>query len=260
MSFNVVVWNMAHKVMNWPELSRLDADVALLNEATAAPDGLNAVGSLETHGRDKSQRRWGTRVVSTHPIEEIADATASRYGRRLNIPFENARPGSWTAATVALPGLSLTVVALYGLLDEKSDASVHRSLSELTPLFEDKRYSKHLLLGGDLNTWTGWKEGSRHLARDRNVLDRIRALGFEDCLERGSDREGPLSGCPCSLGEECRHFWTRRDPRNPDTPYQMDYLFASRALAERLERCEALPPPEWHTRSDHSPIVATFSG
>jgi exonuclease III len=257
-SFNVAVWNMAHKLKNWPELARLDADVALLNEATVAPEGFHAVGSLETHGRDKSKRRWGTRVVSTHPLEEITDAVASRFGGRMNIPFENARPGSWTAATVTFPTLTLTAVAVYGLLDEKSDASVHRSLSELTPVFEDKRYNKHLVIGGDLNTWTGWKEGSKHLARDRTVLDRIRAFGFEDCLERGLDREGRLQGCPCSLGDDCRHSWTRRDPRKPDTPYQMDYLFASRALAERLERCVALPPSEWFVHSDHSPIVATF--
>jgi hypothetical protein len=32
---------------------------------------------------------------------------------------------------------------------------VHRSLSELAPLFEDLRYSKFLLLGSDLNIWTG---------------------------------------------------------------------------------------------------------
>lgn len=161
---------------------------------------------------------------------------------------------------MALPDLTVTTIALYGLLDEKSDASVHRSLSELTPLFEDDRYNEHLVLGGDLNTWTGWKEGSRHLARDRNVLDRIRAFGFVDCLERGLEREGRLPGCPCSLGEECMHSWTRRDPRYPGTPYQMDYLFASRALAERLDRCAALPPTEWYTKSDHSPIVATFEG
>jgi hypothetical protein len=40
-------------------------------------------------------------------------------------------------------------------LDEKSDASVHRSLSELTPLLEDRRYNERLIIGGDLNTWTG---------------------------------------------------------------------------------------------------------
>lgn len=258
MSFNFVAWNMAHKLGNWPPLSELGADIALLNEATIAPDGVNAVGSLETHGRDRSQRPWGTRIASPHPIEEIRDASAKRYGRTINIPFENARPGSWTAATVTLPDLTVTAIALYGLLDEKSDASVHRSLSELTPLFEDDRYNKHVVLGGDLNTWTGWKEGSYHLARDRTVLDRIRAFGFVDCLERGLDREGRLVGCPCSLGEECRHSWTRRDPRHPETAYQMDYLFASPALAERLERCVALSPLEWYTRSDHSPILAAF--
>jgi hypothetical protein len=41
---------------------------------------------------------------------------------------------------VALPsGERMTAISLYGLLDERSDASVHRSLSELTPLLEDGR-------------------------------------------------------------------------------------------------------------------------
>jgi hypothetical protein len=100
-------------------------------------------------------------------MREIVDASAHRYGRSIRIPFETSRPGSWTAAVVTIPEFGdVTVVSLYGLLDEKSDASVHRSLSELTPLFEDRRYNGMLLVGGDLNTWTGWRNGSDHLARD----------------------------------------------------------------------------------------------
>jgi exonuclease III len=38
----------------------------------------------------------------------------------------------------------------------------------------------------------------------------------------------------------------------------MDYLYASRALAERLTRHGALDAAEWPSPSDHSPIVATF--
>jgi hypothetical protein len=50
----------------------------------------------------------------------------------------------------------VTAISLYGLLDELSDASVHRSLSEVSPIFDDDRYNRLVLLGGDLNTWTGW--------------------------------------------------------------------------------------------------------
>jgi exonuclease III len=137
---------------------------------------------------------------------------------------------------------------------------VHRSLSEVSPIFDDDRYSRLVLFGGDLNTWTGWnaRRDARHLARDRVVLERIRAYGLVDCLERVRP-SGRLKGCTCSLGEQCTHTWTRLDPRYPRTRYQMDYLFASTALAERLVHCKALSPTEWSRFSDHSPIVATFA-
>lgn len=52
------------------------------------------------------------------------------------VSFQTTRPGSWTASVVSIPRASgrierVTAVSLYGLLDEKSDAYVHRSLSEM---------------------------------------------------------------------------------------------------------------------------------
>jgi endonuclease/exonuclease/phosphatase family metal-dependent hydrolase len=189
----------------------------------------------------------------------VTDARSTRFGRSVEVRFRASRRGSWYAAVTDVPGIGpVTSVALYGLLDEKSDASMHRSLSELTPLFEDRRYNRHLVLGGDFNTWTGWGARSAHLARDRTVLDRIAALGLVDCLD-AARKEGRLEGCPCSLGDGCRHVRTRLDPRKPDIPYQMDYLFASKKLAKRLEICRVADEAPWPKPSDHYPIVATFS-
>ena len=255
---DVVVWNMASKVRNWKALEELDADVALLNEATPVPEGVGAVSYGSTVGRDHT-RRFSTAVGSSHALLEVSDAKASRYGRDLELPFESSRPGSWTAAVVSVGGFGdVTAISLYGLMDEKSDASIHRSLSELAPAFDDKRYNKQLVLGGDLNTWTGWKAKSWALARDQVVFDRIRAYGLVDCLEQTRE-PGRLVNCPCSFGEECAHTRTRVDPRYPHIPYQMDYLFASRELAKRLTNCQALDSPAWRKRSDHFPIVAMFS-
>jgi len=53
----------------------------------------------------------------------------------------------------------VSAVALYGLMDELSDASVHRSLSELSPVLDDPKYNKQVILGGDLNTGTQWPKG-----------------------------------------------------------------------------------------------------
>jgi hypothetical protein len=199
-------------------------------------------------------------LVSPHTLRGIQDARASRRGRTVEVPFENSRPGSWLAAVVSVPDIGeVTGISLYGVMEEKSDASVHRSLSELAPVFDDVRYNKLLLLGGDLNTWTGWEADSPHLARDRVVLERIRAYGLVDCLE-AKRPPGPLEGCPCGLGEGCNHTRTRLDRRYPDVPYQMDYLYASPALAKRLVNSEALSHDVWPSPSDHYPIVAMFEG
>jgi hypothetical protein len=151
----------------------------------------------------------------------------------------------WIAAVVGeIPNLgTVTAVSLYGLLDERSDASVHRSLSELAPLFDRRRYNRHVLLGGDLNTLAIAKAKTRRLAKDIGVLERItNSFGLVDLLKHDlQGREPPrgrLADCPCDFGDECTHTRTHRRP-GTSIPYQDDYLFGSQALADRLERCEA---------------------
>nr|MBA2601117.1 hypothetical protein [Actinomycetota bacterium] len=145
-------------------------------------------------------------------------------------------------------------MSLYGLLDELSDASVHRSLSDLTPLLTDSDFRGRVVVGGDLNTTTAWREPSLR-RRDQGVLDRFEALGLVDLL-REKREPGPLAGCTCGLGERCEHTWTRLG--RGKAPIQTDYLFASRDLVTRLKTCEALSPPDWREYSDHAPIIATF--
>jgi len=118
-------------------------DVALLSEV---PTGVlpEAGGALYeawgTRSRDRKRRDWCTAIVSPHGGTEIRDARAVSYrGRRPNVRFESSRPGSWTAGSISVPGVgAVTCVSLYGLLDELSEALVHRSLSEISPLF--RRY------------------------------------------------------------------------------------------------------------------------
>jgi hypothetical protein len=255
-----LVWNMSHRTKSWQGLTQLDPDVALLSEARVPKEfGMSIPGGERTEGRDGYRRSWAAAIVSKHELRRIEDARARRQGRPLDLPFETSRTGSWEAAVVFRDGKEdVTAISLYGLLDEKSDASVHRSLSELAPAFEDPRYSKLLLLGGDLNIWTGRSvPGGPHLDRHQVVLERIKAYGLIDCLVAKRLR-GPLEGCPCRLGDDCPHTWTKVDLRYPRIPYQDDYLFASPAMAERPLRCEALNPTEWSKYSDHSPILATF--
>lgn len=273
----VVAWNMDFRraKKNWSAFrdgGELTCDIALLNEATPPPAdlGLNVRSDGKTVGRDdvrhggKKTREWASAVVSPHKVGPPLDVWALPPGNRdRRSKLAVSRPGSWTAAVVSVPGLgSVTAISLYGLLDERSDASVHRSLSDLTPLLEVRRYNRLLLLGGDLNTLCTAPAGSARLARDQGVLDRItEGFGLVDLLHeslrKNDPQRGRLEGCRCSFGEGCRHTWTYRKSKGSKIPYQDDYLFASRALAERLLRCAAFPfTPDWP--SDHAAIVATF--
>lgn len=279
-TWTVLVWNMGlgslprrNPAKNWHRLSKLmeerSVDVALLSEASVPlPSEFKARYAMRgTKGRDRSRsgepipRPWSTAVVSAHKRPEKVDARAvGSHGRRPNIPFKPSRAGSWMAAVVEAPIGRVTCVSLYGLLEELSDASVHRSLSEISPIFTDPAYKNLVLLGGDLNTSTAWPDHARRL-RDKTVLKRIEAHGLVDCLKL-TRKPGRLTNCTCIFGQECQHTWTRLDPnqkgRRIKTPHQMDYLFASVPLARRLTSSEALSPVEWRDFSDHAPIVATF--
>ncbi len=254
----VVVWNIASKARAWPALDSLEPDICLLNEAVVPQGRAGAWSDVGTLGRDGKKRPWTAAVISRLPSAPITDARPQWRQSKREVPFQCSRPGSWVAASVDTPLGVVTAVAIYGLLDEFSDASVHRSLSELSPIVDDARYKGLVILGGDLNTGTQWSRGEQSFnARDRNLLDRIAALGLVDCI-RAKRAPGRLDGCLCLEGSDCAHVRTRRDARHRDVPYQTDYLFVSSKLSSALISCEALATDEWFAISDHAPIVADF--
>jgi endonuclease/exonuclease/phosphatase family metal-dependent hydrolase len=254
----VVVWNIAGKMRAWSALDRLKADIYLLNEAIVPVERQGVWSPTGTRGRDQATRPWTAAVISRLRFSTIPDARPQWRQSRRKVPFECSRPGTWVAANIDTPMGAVASVALYGLMDEFSDASVHRSLSELSPVLDDRRYNERVLLGGDLNTGTQWpKREQAFNDRDRNVLERIVALGLVDCVA-AKRPPGRLKGCLCIDGEACTHVRTRRDSRHPTVPYQTDYLFATPKLVSRLISCEVLALDEWFAISDHAPIVADF--
>jgi hypothetical protein len=267
---DVVVWNMQQIGDNWKLLrpdNQLEADIHLLCEAPKPPQGTRAIGQWRTVGLadalplDKPVRReWSTAVVArTLPVYLIDARTAREYREPLLLPFKPSRPGTWTAARVKIGRTTVTAVALYGLLDEKSDASMHRSLSELSPIFDHRTYGKYVLLGGDFNIFANPHPEHPGLKRHLGVLSRLEAYGLTSCLD-GFKRPSPQAAadpCPCGV-RLCRRHWRtfRRTLDAPGPAYQEDYLFASGALIARLQSCEVMP---FQQSSDHAPILARFS-
>jgi hypothetical protein len=272
--WTVAVWNMAlgsppARVASktWARLDWLiearSVSVALLNEApigelrarNAAYSETGTEGwDLDRRTHRPKPRPWSAAILSmTAKPQEVTPRAYGSSGRRPNVPFRPSKPGAWVAGAVDAPGIGrVTCVSLYGLMDELSDASLHRSLSDISPIFTDPEWNEYVLIGGDLNTSTQWRRKALR-RRDQNLLERFEAYGLVDCLAHMSS---PLEGCTCGLGGACRHSWTRFDALHPKL--QVDYLFASKKLAMCLRHCEALSPLEWKDWSDHSPIVASF--
>ncbi len=86
-----------------------------------------------------------------------------------------------------------------------------------------RRRRSHLLWGGDLNITRQWvNEEARYREWEKATFARIAAFGLVDVLDR-KRHDGPLAGCGCADGEECRHIRTQRHDKSP-RPWQNDYI------------------------------------
>lgn len=166
---------------------------------------------------------------------------------------------SWTvvAARVGEEPECIWAVSLYGLWDEMdqsreiyAEATLHRALSDLTPLMQ-KKSAQRMIIAGDLNVWHGFK-GKPWGARYKTVFDRLAAYELE--LVGPFRAEGAaLDGCPCGSGANCRHVQTYRHQRKAGgMPFQNDYVFA-RGL--EVKGCEALDDDASWSESDHCPVL-----
>jgi hypothetical protein len=144
-----------------PSTEQVAGFLTNVREAERPPHDVAAEGAWSTLGLEAAlgpekpvKRPWSTAIASPHSLDLIEDARVDGYyGDPL--PFRASRRGTWIAASASIGDVRVTAISIYGLLDEKSDASVHRSLSELSPIFDHETYGKRLLLGGDLNILAG---------------------------------------------------------------------------------------------------------
>jgi endonuclease/exonuclease/phosphatase family metal-dependent hydrolase len=275
MRLTIATWNMDHWKRSgdpghtraaWEYLETLSPNVALVQEATSPLTNGAVTGwkgqSIPPATEPASwqispTRRWGSAVVSYGPALTEVPTARTPYSSQ-DVPLRGTHPGCVAVAQAVLPDqCKLTLISAYGLIDAGySVTTLHRILSDLTPLFDDKRYNAHVVLGGDLNGGTQAGEGDRHLARHRLVFERIKAFGLVDCLDAKLGENRPLPGCPCG-DASCRHVQTHRHLRS-SKPWQNDYVFASDRLATKLTACYAHDVDAAWALSDHCPVIAEF--
>jgi len=253
----VLAWNMDHwkqrpnqREAAWRFLEEQRPTVALLQEV-CPPERHSAAVYYE--GRSARTWGWGTAVLA--PGLAIDAVTSVQVGDK-TLGLLGSHPGGLAVAEVDVPEVGLvTCVSMYGVPNQRWEiATVHRMLSDLSPLLYARRNSL-LVMGGDLNCSTQLLTPPR--GYHRNLFERIELFGLVDLLRATALDRQELPDCPCEE-EPCQHVQTYRHPRS-GVPWHLDYLYATRTLAERLTACRVVEAGDspW-SLSDHRPVVADF--
>ena len=177
---------------------------------------------------------WVNRELDWFTGNVVACAVRTHEGEELNVvsiyspawPVERSRIGGIDTSGVQLQqnlDVWLADIVLAGLPPADGSAWV---------------------VGGDFNlseTFDAWPGGPRG---NREYLDRIAASGFTECLRKATGHLTP----------------TFRNPSNGAIVHQIDHLFVTSSLAERLTGCAVGSAERVFGRrlSDHLPIVADF--
>jgi endonuclease/exonuclease/phosphatase family metal-dependent hydrolase len=263
----LISWNIAQRVDAWRLLVGSDADIALLQEATAPPADVAAMLDVDaapwqTAGAGRN-RSWRTAIAKLSDRVEVQWLETK--------PLHDAHPGelgvsrlgTLAAATVTpSSGAPFIVVSIYALWEKPhrvtgsnwiyADGSVHRVLSDLSMLI-GRQGNHRILVAGDLNILHGYGEGgsSYWASRYATVFGRMAALGlaFLGPQAPGGRRADPWpSELPRTSDNVPTYYTSFQSPLSATR--QLDFVFASNGFAERV-RVKALNEPDQWGPSDH---------
>lgn len=266
----IATWNMDHwrrsnelRAEAWRYLENVVCpDIALVQESLPVGRGSQVVfrdGGIWDDRKDKGRDLgWGSAVVSYGPTLRQVQVATSPFHAASN-PLLRTFPGAVAIADVVQPE-PLVVISVYGMIDRGyASTMVHRVLSDLTPLFDERR-GRGIILAGDLNITTQWSVKHKSflrgmqeecLQRDKNLFARFETLGLHNLVVRKADTV--LPGCDCEAGNDCRHVRTQRHDRS-DFPWQNDYIFVSSDLIQRASLRVFDEDAAWRL-SGHCPIA-----
>jgi endonuclease/exonuclease/phosphatase family metal-dependent hydrolase len=263
----MISWNIAQREEAWRLLLDVDADIALLQEATEPPaDVARALdvdpASWRTVGAGLD-RPWRVAVVKLSNRVDVQWIEAKPIEDAQRGELAVSRLGTLAAATVTpSSGEPLIVASLYAAWEKHhsstgrseiyADGSVHRLISDLSVLI-GRKAGQRIIAAGDLNILHGHGEhGNAYwAARYATVFSRMSALGL------------PFVGPQAPAGRQAEP-WPDELPRassnvptyhtNQQTPAtatrQLDFVFASSSLGERVRVCALNEPDSWGP-SDH---------
>ena len=268
----VVCWNIAKRKQPWYELLKMDADIALLQEAGEVPP------QVEVECGD-SNEPWKTGLYDRWPmVVKLSDRVEVEWFKRV-IPISVAKRDE-----IAVSGIGTIAAARVIPRDQKSfiavsmyarwikphpstetkwqvgysDGSAHRIISDLSAFIGHTDPSTHrILAAGDLNIIYGATDDNRLAlpARDRTVFERMNALGLEFMGPRypnGMRADPTPPGLPKDTRNTPTYFTTRQTPKTAQN--QLDYVFASRGFHQSVRVRALNSAHEWGS-SDHCRLL-----
>ena len=254
-------WNVNGRHL-WDRLAASEVDVALLQEAPV-PSGPwedkvvpHPAAGWGTAGSFK-RRRTAVVAVSETTLLEPCPLTSIEEGAPGALLV--SRRGTLAAADVVVDGERITLVSMYAVWEGQrpgpiyADASAHRLLSDLSGIVNDAR-SHRVIAAGDLNILHRYGEhgDSYWGARYATVFDRAEAMGLR-FVGPQAPHGRQANPWPAELPEGSRDVPTyhtlKQGPKGATR--QLDFVFASHGLADRVSaRALNTDPDEWGP-SDH---------
>ena len=277
-NLKIVSWNICQRKAPWLYLLDMGVDIALLQEATAPPHGVDkriAVdpGEWTTTGTIVA-RPWRAAVAKFSERVQLEWIETRSLNKANQGSLEVSQMGTLAAARVT-PSVDnlfdpFVVVSMYAPWTNPheptksswiiSDASAHRVVSDLSALIGRQR-GHRIIAAGDLNILYGYgEEGSQYWAkRYETVFTRMEALGLafvgpQFPHGRAADPR------PAELPRRSKNVPTYHS--NQQTPVsatrQLDFAFASKELADSI-KVRALNEPERWGPSDHCRVLIEVS-
>lgn len=270
--FTIMSWNMNGNPDAWGRALELaesaGVQVALVQEAKpptspsirTVPD-TSEPWSIDAH-RDV-QRGFRTAVAVLDPDIRFASKVPVPFAEHRRGDFTASHPGQFAVIDVldAENQIAFTAISLYGIWDQDerflfAEGTLHRALSDLTVLFQDRNRTR-IVLTGDFNIYRQWANssiGGNWSPRYDTVFSRLEAYGLRFV---GPTSAEPLPNCPCGGGAQCQHVRTFAYQRKAtNRPYQLDYVFATDSV--QVLDCGVISDETDWTFSDHLPVRATI--
>jgi len=219
------------------------------------PPGVH-LGALQVNLSAAAEMQW-------HEAKPLADAQSGELGV--------SRPGTLAAATVTpSSGEPFIAISVYAAWERPhsltmsdwiyADASVHRLISDLS-VFIGRQSGHNILVAGDLNILYGYGEGGSAYWASRygTVFSRMATLGLSFLgpqAPAGRRSEPWPDELPSASNNVPTFHHSRQTPAT--CTRQLDFVFASRSLSERLRVRARNEPDQWGP-SDHCRVEIQVS-